>query len=84
VASGSGAPADGAVGRYAPGRQLGGGETGSRAIDAIAFGYIGGAAEDVSMGPGKQVRVAYRLEVNEYRGVESVQLNCQHLAEIGR
>ncbi len=57
---------------------------GSRAVDAIAFGYIGGAAEDVAMGPGKQVRVAYRLEVNEYRGVESVQLNCQHLAQIGR
>jgi hypothetical protein len=36
------------------------------------------------MGPGKQVRVAYRLEVNEYRGVESVQLNCQHLVEVGR
>jgi single-stranded-DNA-specific exonuclease len=54
----------------------------SRALDAIAFGYIGGAAEDVTMGPGKQVRMAYRLEVNEYRGVESLQLNCQHLYQV--
>lgn len=54
----------------------------ARAIDAIAFGYIGGAQEDVAMGPGQRVRVAYRLEVNEYRGVESVQLNCQHLYQV--
>jgi hypothetical protein len=25
------------------------------------------------------VRLAYRLEVNEYNGTERVQLNCQHL-----
>jgi hypothetical protein len=25
------------------------------------------------------VHLAYRLEINEYRGVERVQLNCQHL-----
>jgi hypothetical protein len=25
------------------------------------------------------VRIAYRLELNDYRGAESVQLNCQHL-----
>jgi hypothetical protein len=25
------------------------------------------------------VRLAYRLEVNEYNGMERVQLNCQHL-----
>ena len=54
----------------------------ARAIDAIAFGYIGGAQEDVAMGPGQRVRVAYRLEVNEYRGVESMQLNCQHLYQV--
>jgi hypothetical protein len=29
--------------------------------------------------PGKHLQIAYRLEVNEYRGAESVQLNCQHL-----
>jgi single-stranded-DNA-specific exonuclease len=52
---------------------------GARGIDAIAFGYIGGAAEDAAVRPGNQLQVAYRLEVNEYRGIESVQLNCQHL-----
>ena len=51
----------------------------SRGIDAIAFGYIGGPVEDASVGPGRQLRIAYRLEVNDYRGVESMQLNCQHL-----
>jgi single-stranded-DNA-specific exonuclease len=48
-------------------------------IDAIAFGYVGGATEDVSVRPGCRLQVAYRLEVNEYRGAETVQLNCQHL-----
>jgi single-stranded-DNA-specific exonuclease len=52
---------------------------GSRGIDAIAFGYIGGTTEDASVRTGNQVRIAYRLELNDYRGVESVQLNCQHL-----
>jgi single-stranded-DNA-specific exonuclease len=51
----------------------------ARGIDAIAFGYIGGATEDASVRPGRRVQVAYRLEVNDYGGVESVQLNCQHL-----
>ena len=49
------------------------------ALDAISFGYVGSAAEDAGLRPGRQVRVAYRLEVNEYRGASSVQLNCQHL-----
>lgn len=70
------------TGREATGRDATGREPGPRAIDAIAFGYVGGAGEDVAMGPGKQVRVVYRLEINEYRGVESVQLNCQHLVAI--
>ena len=51
----------------------------SRSIDAIAFGYVGSATEDVSLRPGRRLRVAYRLELNEYRGAESAQLNCQHL-----
>jgi single-stranded-DNA-specific exonuclease len=50
-----------------------------RGIDAIAFSYLGGATEDGSLRPGTAVQVAYRLEVNEFRGAESVQLNCQHL-----
>jgi len=48
-------------------------------IDAIAFGYVGGAAESASLRAGARVRVAYRLEVNEYNGTQSLQLNCQHL-----
>jgi single-stranded-DNA-specific exonuclease len=52
---------------------------GAAALDAIAFGYVGGAWEDSSLRPGAAVRLAYRLEVNEYNGAERVQLNCQHL-----
>ena len=48
-------------------------------IEAIAFGYVGGAAEDPRLRSGACLRLAYRLEVNEYRGVERVQLNCQHV-----
>ncbi len=51
-------------------------------IDAIAFGYIGGAAEDPQLRAGMRAHLAYRLEVNEYRGTERVQLNCQHLRRI--
>jgi single-stranded-DNA-specific exonuclease len=49
------------------------------ALEAIAFGYVGGPDEDPSLRRGAQVRLAYRLEVNAYRGVERVQLNCRHL-----
>jgi single-stranded-DNA-specific exonuclease len=48
-------------------------------IEAIAFGYLGGVAEDPQLQSGAQIQLAYRLEINEYRGVERVQLNCQHL-----
>jgi single-stranded-DNA-specific exonuclease len=51
-------------------------------IEAIAFGYIGGAAEDSKVRSGAPIRLAYRLEVNEYRGIERIQLNCQHLAHL--
>jgi single-stranded-DNA-specific exonuclease len=49
-------------------------------IEAIAFGYVGGVYEDPQLRAGARIRLAYRLEINEYRGNESVQLNCQHLA----
>jgi single-stranded-DNA-specific exonuclease len=49
------------------------------ALDAIAFGYVGGPHEDAALGRGARVQLAYRLEVNAYRGVERVQLNCRHL-----
>lgn len=57
-----------------------GAEAGTDPIEAIAFGYIGGAAEDPRLRSGARIQLAYRLEVNEYRGVERVQLNCQHLS----
>jgi single-stranded-DNA-specific exonuclease len=53
--------------------------TGCESIDAIAFGYVGSAAQSLAIGRGTRVRLAYRLEVNEYHGMERVQLNCQHL-----
>jgi single-stranded-DNA-specific exonuclease len=49
------------------------------ALDAIAFGFYGGKSQDVPVAKGARVRLAYRLEVNEYRGVERVQLNCQQV-----
>jgi len=52
----------------------------SEPIEAIAFGYLGGAAEDPELRSGAKIQLAYRLEVNEYRGVERVQLNCQHFS----
>jgi single-stranded-DNA-specific exonuclease len=52
---------------------------GSDAVDAIAFGYVGGPYEDAGLGSGAGIRLAYRLEINEYLGAERVQLNCQHL-----
>ena len=50
-----------------------------RGIDAIAFGHAGGDALDPAVRPGRRLQVAYRLEVNDYRGAESMQLNCQHI-----
>ena len=53
---------------------------GSEAIDAIAFGYLGAASTgNAQVIGGAAIRLAYRLEVNEYRGAARVQLNCQHL-----
>ncbi len=46
------------------------------ALDAIAFGYVGGDTDQGDLLAGAQVRLAYRLEVNEYQGRERVQLNC--------
>jgi len=48
-------------------------------LDAIAFGYLGGAMEDPSLRCGVEVSLAYRLEVNEWNGAERLQLNCQHM-----
>jgi single-stranded-DNA-specific exonuclease len=48
-------------------------------IEAIAFGYVGGTSEDPRLRRGARIQLAYRLEINQYRGVERMQLNCQHL-----
>lgn len=67
----------GAGGTAAAGSTAG---AGGEPIEAIAFGYVGGAAEDSKVRNGARVRLAYRLEINDYRGIERVQLNCQHLS----
>ncbi|HEX3913781.1 MAG TPA: single-stranded-DNA-specific exonuclease RecJ [Steroidobacteraceae bacterium] len=54
-------------------------ERGGEAIDAIAFGYLGSAGAQHGLGPGTAIQIAYRLEVNEYRGAARIQLNCQQL-----
>ncbi len=42
-------------------------------LDAIAFRWGDRPP------PGERVRIAYRLDLNEYRGVESPQLIIEHL-----
>lgn len=56
--------------------------TGCELIDAIVFGYLGSAAESSAIVRGARVRLAYRLEINEYQGMERIQLNCQHLESV--
>jgi single-stranded-DNA-specific exonuclease len=60
----------------------GAGPFGETAVEAIAFGYIGGSAEDAQLKVGAALEMAYRLEINEYRGNERVQLNCQHFLRV--
>jgi single-stranded-DNA-specific exonuclease len=60
-----------------------GGARGADLIEAIAFGYIGGGTEDPQVRSGARIQLAYRLEINEYRGNESMQLNCQQVAASG-
>lgn len=57
----------------------GGAGRGGDSIEAIAFGYIGGPAEHPQLRGGARIELAYRLEINEFRGFERVQLNCQHM-----
>ena len=55
--------------------------TAGRGYDAIAFGYADAAMNSaIEIRPGAAVGLAYRLEINEYNGAESLQLNCQHLS----
>jgi single-stranded-DNA-specific exonuclease len=52
---------------------------GAEAIDAIAFGYIGSLSESARLSGGATIQLVYRLEINAYRGVARIQLNCQHV-----
>ncbi len=49
---------------------------GTRVIDALAFNYF---EDDDSAAPSGTVRLAYRLDVNEYRGDRVPQLIIEHL-----
>jgi single-stranded-DNA-specific exonuclease len=49
---------------------------GERHVDAIEFG------NDVPPQPDDRLRIAYRLEVNEYDGLRRAQLNVVHRAEV--
>lgn len=49
--------------------------SGGKSLDAIAFNQAGPAFRGV-------VRLAYRLDVNEYRGVESAQLIVEQIAQL--
>ena len=53
---------------------------GAAPLEAIYFGYLGGAEAHAPILAGTRVRLAYRLEVNEFGGTGRAQLNCQHLA----
>ena len=48
-------------------------EGGGKPLDAIAFFQ----AEHADLGPGERVRLAYRLDVNEFRGVRATQLRVE-------
>lgn len=50
-------------------------ERGGRSIDAIAFGQAGPAFRD-------KVNLTYRLDVNEFRGVETPQLIVEQIAQL--
>jgi single-stranded-DNA-specific exonuclease len=52
------------------------------ALEAIAFGYVGAPHEDAALGRGATAEIAYRLEINSYRGEERVQLNCLHVRRV--
>jgi single-stranded-DNA-specific exonuclease len=60
------------------------------ALEAIAFGYAGAVqagaapagaapAHSAPLLRGATVQLAYRLEINEFRGSERIQLNCQQV-----
>ncbi|MCK4950988.1 MAG: single-stranded-DNA-specific exonuclease RecJ [Gammaproteobacteria bacterium] len=52
---------------------------GSVTLDAIAFNVAGSAAEQFGEGELDEVSLAYRLDVNEFRGIRSAQLMVEHI-----
>ena len=59
---------------------LGAAEAGAaEVLEAIAFGYLDGAAPVAAPSPGARIAAAYRLQVNAYGRRERLQLNCRHL-----
>lgn len=52
---------------------------GSVAFDAIAFNYAAENNDNVLPNEGAAVRVAYRMDINEYRGNRNLQLVIEHL-----
>ena len=49
---------------------------GEQRLDAIWFNF--------SATPGEKIRAAYRLEINEYNGVQTPQLKIEHIVNIGQ
>jgi single-stranded-DNA-specific exonuclease len=54
-------------------------DRGAEPIDAIAFGHMDGPSAEAQLHSGAAIQLAYRLEINEFRGLQRMQLNCQHL-----
>jgi single-stranded-DNA-specific exonuclease len=50
---------------------------GGRQVEAIAFNR-----GDEDLPAGSRIRIAYRLEANEFRGVSTLQLNVQHIERV--
>jgi single-stranded-DNA-specific exonuclease len=48
-------------------------------LDAIAFGYLGGPDTEHTVQVNMPIKIAYRLEINEWNGRERPQLNCEFL-----
>jgi single-stranded-DNA-specific exonuclease len=59
--------------------QLEGPDARAAPVEAIAFGRLAEPGE--SLRGGDKIHIAYRLEINEFRGAERVQLNCQHVRQ---
>lgn len=57
-------------------------EAGQQTIDAIAFNHVPEWLSDVETGQACKVHAVYRLDVNDFRGISSVQLIIEYLEKI--